>query len=159
MSKSNDDVSKLSSLGSGATNYEFSEPTASIFETFPSQGKSDYLVTIEHPEFTSNCPKTGQPDFARVYVDYIPNKLCVETKSFKLYMVAFRNHKSFMETITNKIKDDLVEVLCPKYLRVRCEFNPRGGTYLNPVAIHIDRKFWSSNQDLDSFLGILYKGV
>lgn len=136
MTSSNDDVSKLTLLGSGKTEYKLDEPSVAILETFPNQFSNDYLIEIAHPEFTSLCPKTGQPDFAKIYIDYIPVKKCVESKSLKLYLVAYRNHKSFMETIVNTIKNDLVTLLEPKYLRVRGEFNPRGGTYLNPTAVY-----------------------
>lgn len=134
---SRDDVSKLTLLGSGKTEYKLDEPSMAILETFPNQFSNDYLIEIAHPEFTSLCPKTGQPDFAKIYIDYIPDKRCVESKSLKLYLVAYRNHKSFMETIVNTIKEDLVKLLEPKYLRVRGEFNPRGGTYLNPSAVYM----------------------
>lgn len=138
---SKDDVSKLTLLGSGKTEYKLDEPSLAVLETFPNLFENDYLIEIEHPEFTSLCPKTGQPDFARIYIDYIPQKKCVESKSLKLYLVAYRNHKSFMETIVNTIKNDLVTLLEPKYLRVRGEFNPRGGTYLNPSALYIAPDF------------------
>lgn len=134
---SNDDVSKLTLLGSANTQYKLDEPSVNILETFPNLFDNDYLIEISHPEFTSLCPKTGQPDFAKIHIDYIPNKKCVESKSLKLYLVAYRNHKSFMETIVNTIKQDLVSLLEPKYLRVCGEFNPRGGTYLNPTAMHV----------------------
>lgn len=134
---SKDDVSKLTLLGAGKTEYKLDEPSVAILETFPNLFETDYLIEIEHPEFTSLCPKTGQPDFAKIYIDYIPSKKCVESKSLKLYLVAYRNHRSFMETIVNTIKNDLVTLLDPKYLRVRGEFNPRGGTYLNPTALYV----------------------
>ncbi len=134
---SNDDVSQLTVLGSAKTAYKLDEPSIEILESFPNLFDNDYLIEIAHPEFTSLCPKTGQPDFAKIYIDYIPLKKCVESKSLKLYLVAYRNHKSFMETIVNTIKDDLVKVLEPKYLRVKGEFNPRGGTYLNPTAVYV----------------------
>jgi 7-cyano-7-deazaguanine reductase len=139
-SRSNDDASGLKSLGSSiAANHALLEgPRADILEAFPNRGGSDYLIKILHPEFTSNCPKTGQPDFARILVEYIPRDLCVESKSFKLYMNAYRNHHSFMETIVNRIKDDLAQTLQPKYLRVTGEFLPRGGTYITPVAVYFD---------------------
>lgn len=134
---SNDDVSKLTLLGSANTQYKLDEPSVNILETFPNLFDNEYLIEISHPEFTSLCPKTGQPDFAKIHIDYIPNKKCVESKSLKLYLVAYRNHKSFMETIVNTIKQDLAVLLEPKYLRVRGEFNPRGGTYLNPTAMYL----------------------
>lgn len=134
---SNDDVSQLTLLGAKKTEYKLDEPNVGILESFPNLFENDYLIEIEHPEFTSLCPKTGQPDFAKIYIDYIPLKKCVESKSLKLYLVAYRNHKSFMETIVNTIMNDLVKLLEPKYLRVKGEFNPRGGTYLNPTAVYI----------------------
>lgn len=134
---SNDDVSQLTLLGAKKTEYKLDEPNVGILESFPNLFENDYLIEIEHPEFTSLCPKTGQPDFAKIYIDYIPLKKCVESKSLKLYLVAYRNHKSFMETIVNTIMNDLVKLLEPKYLRVKGEFNPRGGTYLNPTAVYV----------------------
>ena len=134
---SNDDVSQLTLLGAKKTEYKLDEPNVEILESFPNLFENDYLIEIEHPEFTSLCPKTGQPDFAKIYIDYIPLKKCVESKSLKLYLVAYRNHKSFMETIVNTIMNDLVKLLEPKYLRVKGEFNPRGGTYLNPTAVYV----------------------
>ena len=104
------------------------EEKAKILETFenPNQER-DY--TIEHisPEFTSLCPKTGQPDFATIIMEYIPNELCVELKSYKLYLNSYRNDGMFFEAVTNKILDDLLEVLKPGYLRITAEFNVRGG--------------------------------
>ena len=104
------------------------EEKTKILETFenPNQDR-DY--TIEHlaPEFTSLCPKTGQPDFATIILEYIPNELCLELKSYKLYLNSYRNEGMFFEAVTNKILDDLLEVLKPSYLRVTAEFNVRGG--------------------------------
>lgn len=90
-----------------------------------------YGLLISFPEFTSLCPVTGQPDFGTIEVDYIPDKLCVESKSFKLYMFAYRNHKSFMETITNTILDDFVHRLDPCWCQVKGLFAPRGATKLH----------------------------
>jgi len=105
-------------------------------------GKADvYNMEVEDTEcffangiVVHNCPKTGQPDFAKITVEYTPAKLCLETKSFKLYMFAYRNHRSFMETITNKIRQDLVIILQPVYLEVHSEFNPRGGIHLDVLT-------------------------
>ncbi len=89
----------------------------------------DRDYTIEHiaPEFTSLCPKTGQPDFATIILEYIPNELCIELKSYKLYLNSYRNEGMFFEAVTNKILDDLIEVLKPSYMRVLAKFNVRGG--------------------------------
>jgi len=104
------------------------EEKTKILETFenPNQDR-DY--TIEHlaPEFTSLCPKTGHPDFATIILEYIPNELCLELKSYKLYLNSYRNEGMFFEAVTNKILDDLLEVLKPSYMRVTAEFNVRGG--------------------------------
>jgi len=87
----------------------------------------DYLVTHNAPEFTSLCPKTGQPDFATMILEYIPDKLCIELKSLKLYFHSFRNDGIYFESVTNKILDDLVEACEPRYMRLTAEFNTRGG--------------------------------
>lgn len=134
---SSDDVTELKTLGAGSTAYKMEGPSVSILETFPNQGDGDYLIVLDQPEYTSLCPKTGQPDFGHITVDYVPDKVCVETKSFKLYIVSYRNHRSFMETIVNDMKRHLVEVLDPKYLRVTGKFNPRGGTYNTVQAVHV----------------------
>jgi 7-cyano-7-deazaguanine reductase len=132
---STDDVTGLKHLGSGKTSYAFAEPTAAILEAFPNKYPDrDYQICFEHPEFTSLCPKTGQPDFATIEITYIPDQLCIETKSLKLYFTAYRNHGSFMETITNKILDDLVSVCRPRQMQVVALFNPRGGTSLTVTA-------------------------
>lgn len=87
----------------------------------------DYTVLHEAPEFTSVCPKTGQPDFATITVEYIPDKLCIELKSLKIYLNSYRNDGIYFESVTNKILDDLVEVCKPRYMSVIAEFNVRGG--------------------------------
>lgn len=104
------------------------EEKTKILETFENPNK-ERPYTIEHiaPEFTSLCPKTGQPDFATINLEYIPNELCVELKSYKLYLNSYRNEGMFFEAVTNKILDDLVEVLEPSYLKINAEFNVRGG--------------------------------
>jgi len=87
----------------------------------------DYLITHNAPEFTSLCPKTGQPDFATMILEYIPDKLCVELKSLKLYLHSFRNDGIYFESVTNKILDDLVTACEPRYMKLTAEFNTRGG--------------------------------
>ena len=130
----------LTKLGA-PTSYRFDEPGPDLLEAFPNRyPKRDYVVTFEHPEFTSLCPMTGQPDFATITVRYVPGEKCVESKSFKLYMCAFRNHGSFMESVTNKIADDLVAVLKPRRLTVTGAFNVRGGTDITVRVEHMDPK-------------------
>jgi len=96
----------------------------------------DYTIRIEMPEFTCLCPKTGQPDFATLYLAYVPNKVCVELKSLKLYIWAFREEGAFHEAVTNQILDDLVEATAPRFMRLTAEFKVRGGIYTTVVAEH-----------------------
>lgn len=104
------------------------EDKIKILETFENAyPERDYVVEHFAPEFTSVCPKTGQPDFATVILEYIPDKLCVELKSYKFYLNSYRNDGIFFESVTNKILDDLVEVTQPRYMKVTAEFNTRGG--------------------------------
>lgn len=106
-------------------------------ETFdnPQPGR-DYTIRIDVPEFTCLCPKTGQPDFATIQIEYVPAKLCVELKALKLYMWAFRDQGAFHEAVTNEILDDLVKVTSPNFMRIRAEFNVRGGIYTTVVVEH-----------------------
>ncbi|MBU1219136.1 preQ(1) synthase [Myxococcota bacterium] len=98
------------------------------FETFPNPRPGrEYLISIDTDEFTALCPVTGQPDFAKIFIDYIPEKLCVELKSLKLYLWSYRNEGAFHEDVTNRICDDLVSALEPLYIKVRGDFNIRGG--------------------------------
>ena len=108
-----------------------------ILETFENQFlRRDYTIEIICPEFTSVCPKTGQPDFGTLTFTYTPDKLCVELKSLKIYLQRFRNEGIFYENVTNQILDDLVKVLQPRRLKVLAEFTPRGGIRANITAIH-----------------------
>ncbi|MDR2344613.1 MAG: preQ(1) synthase [Planctomycetaceae bacterium] len=100
----------------------------SILETFNnSYPERDYLIEIVCPEFTSVCPKTGQPDFGTISFQYTPDKLCVELKSLKLYLQKFRNEGVFYENLTNRILDDMVLVLSPRWIKIVAAFTPRGG--------------------------------
>ncbi|AFJ01228.1 NADPH dependent preQ0 reductase [Methylophaga frappieri] len=96
----------------------------------------DYTIHIETPEFTCLCPKTGQPDFATIKIDYVPDLKCVELKSLKLYFWSFRDEGGFHEKLTNQILSDLVAALNPRFMRVTGIFNVRGGVYTNVVAEH-----------------------
>jgi len=96
----------------------------------------DYIVTHIAPEFTSLCPKTGQPDFGKIMIEYIPDKLCVELKSLKIYLSSYRNDGIFYESVTNKILDDLVSVCKPRYMKITADFNVRGGISSVIVAEH-----------------------
>lgn len=128
----------LTKLG-GKTEYRFDTPSPALLEAFPNRYPGrDYVIRFEHPEFTSLCPMTGQPDFGTIIVEYVPGEQCVESKSFKLYMTSFRNEGSFMESLTNKITDDLVALLSPKRMTVRGIFNVRGGTSISIRVEHLD---------------------
>jgi len=96
----------------------------------------DYTIRIRVPEFTCLCPKTGQPDFATLYLEYVPDTLCVELKSLKLYVWSFRDEGAFHEAVTNRILDDLVAACQPRFMRLRAEFNVRGGVYTDVVVEH-----------------------
>ncbi len=106
-------------------------------ETFPNPApQRDYTIRIAIPEFTCLCPKTGQPDFAHLELEYIPEALCIELKSLKLYIWAFRDQGTFHEAVTNRILDDLVAACAPRFARLTARFNVRGGTYPTVVAEH-----------------------
>ena len=104
------------------------EPTGDILETFenPYPGR-DYVIETVCPEFTSMCPKTGQPDFGTLTISYIADATCYELKSLKLYLQQFRNHGAFYEAVTNRILDDLVASTSPRWMAIVGEFTPRGG--------------------------------
>lgn len=110
-----------------------------VLETFVNKHQEeDYLVTLNCPEFTSLCPKTGQPDFAKIVINYIPNERMVESKSLKLYLFSFRNHGDFHEDCINIIMKDLVKLMSPRYLEVVGIFTPRGGISIYPFANYAD---------------------
>ena len=106
-------------------------------ETFPNpQTGRDYTIRMRLPEFTCLCPRTGQPDFATLDLEYVPEALCVELKSLKLYIWSFRDRGAFHEAVTNEIADRLVAALQPRFLRLTAQFNVRGGIYTTIVAEH-----------------------
>jgi 7-cyano-7-deazaguanine reductase len=104
--------------------------------TNPNPGR-DYQIRFEAPEFTCLCPKTGQPDFATIRIEYVPDQLCVELKSLKLYLWSYRNEGAFHEAVTNKILDDLVAAIQPRRMRVEGDFNVRGGIHTTVVVEHV----------------------
>ena len=106
-------------------------------DTFPNPNPGrDYRIHMRIPEFTCLCPKTGQPDFATLFLDYVPDRTCVELKSLKLYVWSFRDEGAFHEAVTNRIVDDLVAAIAPRYLRLTARFFVRGGIYTTVVAEH-----------------------
>ncbi len=113
-----------------------SQPSKEL-ETFPNpQPARDYTIRIRMPEFTCLCPKTGQPDFAELFLEYVPDELCVELKSLKLYIWSFRDEGAFHEAVTNEILGDLVTATRPRFMRLTAEFKVRGGIYTNVVVEH-----------------------
>jgi 7-cyano-7-deazaguanine reductase len=106
-------------------------------ELFPNpQPERDYTIRINIPEFTCLCPKTGQPDFATLLLEYIPDRQCVELKSLKMYVWSFRNEGAFHEAVTNEILDDLVSATTPRFMRLTAIFNIRGGIDTTVIAEH-----------------------
>lgn len=130
-----DNTSTLSQLGSKETKYAYSEPSVEILEVFQNKfPERDYEINLEFAEFTSLCPKTGQPDMGIITIKYTPGAWCLETKSLKLYFFAFRQSGTFMETIANTILEDCVKACEPKYMRVVADFAARGGIRNTIVA-------------------------
>lgn len=106
-------------------------------ETFENpQPERDYTIRIDIPEFTCLCPKTGQPDFATITIEYVPDQMCVELKALKLYIWSFREEGAFHEAVCNRILDDLVQATHPNFMRIRAEFNVRGGIYTTVICEH-----------------------
>lgn len=132
--RNNDELKGVSHLGEAGTEYKF-DYTPEVLETFMNKHReNDYFVKFNCPEFTSLCPKTGQPDFATIYISYVPEELMVESKSLKLYLFSFRNHGDFHEDCINIIMKDLIKLMDPKYIEVWGKFTPRGGISIDPYA-------------------------
>ena len=114
-------------------------------ETFANPAPArDFRIHLEIPEFTCLCPKTGPPDFATLILDYVPDRLCVELKSLKLYVWSFRNEGAFHEAVTNRILDDLVRATRPRYMRLTARFYVRGGIFTTVTVQHAKRGFRSA---------------
>lgn len=127
-------ISGLSLLGNQQTKYPQSY-APEVLEAFDNKHPdNDYFVKFNCPEFTSLCPMTGQPDFAAIYIAYIPDKKLVESKSLKLYLFSYRNFGEFHEDCVNRIMKDLIALLAPKYIEVWGRFLPRGGISIDPYA-------------------------
>ena len=118
-----------------------SKPAAEL-DTVPNPTpRRDYRIHMEIPEFTCLCPKTGQPDFATLYLDYVPDRMCVELKSLKLYVWSYRNQGAFHEAVTNRMLDDLAAATRPRFMRLTAKFFVRGGIFTTVVAEH-RKKGW-----------------
>lgn len=144
MPRNDDELKGVTLLGNQNTRYDYSY-NPQVLETFDNKHpENDYLVTLDCPEFTSLCPKTGQPDFGHIIISYIPRVRMVESKSLKLYLFSFRNHGDFHEDCVNIIMKDLIALMDPKYIEVKGLFNPRGGISILPFANYGD----ADHQDL-----------
>ena len=109
-------------------------PAEATLETFPNPARRNYRIRFETLDFTSLCPVTGQADFAKIEIDYIPDKLCVESKSLKFYLASFRNERGFNEAITNRILDDFIRACAPREANIAASFSARGGIALTVRA-------------------------
>ena len=128
------DVDGLTILGGGKTTFP-SSPDEAALETFANAYPDrNYNILLDCPEFTSLCPMTGQPDFGRIVIDYVPGERCIESKSLKMYLFSFRNHGGFGEAIVNRILDDVVAACIPRRATVRGSFAPRGGISIEVTA-------------------------
>ena len=138
MSRNTEELEGCTLLGNQGTKYP-TDYAPEVLETFVNKHPdNDYVVTFTCPEFTSLCPKTGQPDFAKIIINYIPDRLMVESKSLKLYLFSFRNHGDFHEDCVNIIMKDLVRLMDPRYIEVIGLFTPRGGISIHPFANYGD---------------------
>ena len=136
--REDDELQGVTLLGNQHTKYP-TDYSPEVLETFVNKHPdNEYVVTFNCPEFTSLCPKTGQPDFARIVIQYIPRERMVESKSLKLYLFSFRNHGDFHEDCVNIIMKDLVRLMDPRYLEVSGIFTPRGGISIYPFANYAD---------------------
>ena len=136
MPRTEQEKDTLTLLGNKKTVYA-DDYAPEVLETFINKHpENDYMVTFNCPEFTSLCPITGQPDFARIRINYIPDRKMVESKSLKLYLFSFRNRGDFHEDCINIIMKDLVALMDPKYLEVKGYFTPRGGISIHPFAAY-----------------------
>ena len=134
MSRSKEELQGVTQLGNQHTTYA-QDYDPSLLETFVNKHPDrDYFVKFNCPEFTSLCPMTGQPDYATIYISYVPGERMVESKSLKLYLFSFRNHGAFHEDCVNIIMKDLIKLMDPKYIEVTGYFLPRGGISIYPYA-------------------------
>ena len=129
-----EELNTITQLGSQGTKYP-NNYAPELLETFVNKHReNDYFVKLNCPEFTSLCPITGQPDFAAIYISYVPDVKMVESKSLKLYLFSFRNHGDFHEDCVNIIMKDLIRLMEPKYIEVWGKFAPRGGISIDPYC-------------------------
>jgi 7-cyano-7-deazaguanine reductase len=140
MSRTETELQGVTLLGCQGTKYS-DQYNPEVLESFKNKHpENEYLVSFTCPEFTSLCPKTGQPDFGKIIINYIPREDMVESKSLKLYLFSFRNHGDFHEDCVNIIMKDLVKLMNPRYLEVKGIFMPRGGISILPFANYADEE-------------------
>ena len=146
MKRSKSKTARLTLLGKSEAKLPVS-PAEARLETFPNPARRNYRIHFETDDFTSVCPITGQPDFARIDIDYAPDRLCVESKSLKFYLASYRNERAFNEAVTNRSLDDFVKACAPREATVIAQFSARGGIALTVRAEYRDAK--SSKIDRD----------
>jgi 7-cyano-7-deazaguanine reductase len=139
MKRSKSKTARLTLLGRSEAKLP-SSPGEARLETFPNPARRRYRIHFETDDFTSVCPVTGQPDFARIDIDYVPYRLCVESKSLKFYLASYRNERAFNEAVTNRILDDFVKACAPREAIVIAQFSARGGIALTVRADYPDKK-------------------
>lgn len=151
--RTDEQLAGVTLLGNNGTKYP-TQYSPEVLETFVNKHpEREYVVTFTCPEFTSLCPKTGQPDFAKIIINYIPRTRMVESKSLKLYLFSFRNHGDFHEDCINIILNDLWKLMDPKYIEVKGIFTPRGGIAIYPFAARGDQEHqWLVKDRLKSAL-------
>lgn len=137
------DINKLTRLGSARTKYAYKDPDSTQLEAFdyPLYSSQDQIVGFKTDEYSSLCPRTGQPDFASIDIVYVPLSKGVESKSLKLYLFRYRNHGAFHEDCVAKICNDIAIAISPKYLRVIGDFTRRGGIAIKPISTYINDKY------------------
>jgi 7-cyano-7-deazaguanine reductase len=138
-------ASRLTLLGRSEARIPAS-PAEARLETFPNPARRNYRIHFETDDFTCVCPVTGQPDFARIDIDYVPDSLCVESKSLKFYLASHRNERAFNEAVTNRILDDFVKACAPREAIVTAQFSARGGIALTVRAEYPDKRAARDNQ-------------
>ena len=139
-------TSRLTLLGRSEAKLPAS-PSQARLETFPNPApRRNYRIHFETDDFTSVCPITGQPDFARIDIDYVPDRLCIESKSLKFYLGSYRNERAFNEAVTNRILDDFVKACAPRQAMVTAQFSARGGIALTVYAEYAEKKGSRGNE-------------
>ena len=151
MTETHQNLEGVTLLGNQNTHYSF-EYNPQVLEKFERNFEEavadEQIVNLDCFEFSSRCPKTHQPDFATIYISYIPNKYMVESKSLKLYLFSFQQHGAFHESCVHTIMNDLVQLLEPKYLSVYGDFNSRGGISILPYSIYADEEHMQLKHDM-----------